>query len=101
MHIQDPDEQRWIQDNVEGVLPELPLDDQRHILERLNSAEAFEKFLATKYVGQKRFGLEGAESAIPILDAILEAAADHDLDGAVRSEEHTSELQSLMRSSYA
>ena len=42
---------------------------KRHILERLNAAEAFEKFLATKYVGTKRFGLEGAESAIPILDA--------------------------------
>ncbi|HEY9559090.1 MAG TPA: multifunctional oxoglutarate decarboxylase/oxoglutarate dehydrogenase thiamine pyrophosphate-binding subunit/dihydrolipoyllysine-residue succinyltransferase subunit, partial [Acidimicrobiales bacterium] len=95
MHIQDPDEQRWIQDNVEGVLPELPLDDQRHILERLNSAEAFEKFLATKYVGQKRFGLEGAESAIPILDAILEAAADHDLDGAVIGMPHRGRLNVL------
>ena len=73
MHIQDQEEQRWIQDQVEGVSPELALDDQRYILERLNAAEAFEKFLATKYVGQKRFGLEGAESAIPILDAILEA----------------------------
>ena len=56
-------------------------DEQRHILGRLNAAEAFEKFLATKYVGQKRFGLEGAESAIPILDAILGAAADAGLDG--------------------
>ena len=51
---------------------ELEPEEQRHILDRLNAAEAFEKFLATKYVGQKRFGLEGAESAIPILDAILE-----------------------------
>ena len=54
---------------------------QKHrILERLNAAEAFEKFLATKYVGTKRFGLEGAESAIPILDEILSAAADAGLD---------------------
>ena len=44
------------------------------IMERLNAAEAFEKFLATKYLGQKRFGLEGAESLIPILDALLEEA---------------------------
>jgi 2-oxoglutarate dehydrogenase E1 component len=95
MHIQDPVEQRWIQDHVEGVAPELPNDDQRHILERLNAAEAFEKFLATKYVGQKRFGLEGAESAIPILDAILEAAADNDLVGAVIGMPHRGRLNVL------
>jgi 2-oxoglutarate dehydrogenase E1 component len=95
MHIQDPVEQRWIQDQVEGVSPELPNDDQRHILERLNAAEAFEKFLATKYVGQKRFGLEGAESAIPILDAILEAAADGELDGAVIGMPHRGRLNVL------
>ena len=95
MHIQDPEEQRWIQEQVEGVSPELDLDDQRYILERLNAAEAFEKFLATKYVGQKRFGLEGAESAIPILDAILEAAADADLDGSVIGMPHRGRLNVL------
>ena len=95
MHIQDPDEQRWIQEHVEGVAPELALDDQRYILERLNAAEAFERFLATKYVGQKRFGLEGAESAIPILDAILEAAADAGLDGAVMGMPHRGRLNVL------
>jgi len=95
MHIQDPEEQRWIQDQVEGVSPELDLDDQRYILERLNAAEAFEKFLATKYVGQKRFGLEGAESAIPILDAILEAAADAELDGTVIGMPHRGRLNVL------
>ncbi|MET0727359.1 MAG: multifunctional oxoglutarate decarboxylase/oxoglutarate dehydrogenase thiamine pyrophosphate-binding subunit/dihydrolipoyllysine-residue succinyltransferase subunit [Acidimicrobiales bacterium] len=95
MHIQDPEEQHWIQEQVEGVAPELPTDDQRHILERLNAAEAFEKFLATKYVGQKRFGLEGAESAIPILDAILERAADEDLDGAVIGMPHRGRLNVL------
>ena len=95
MHIQDPDEQRWIQQQVEGVAPDLALDDQRYILERLNAAEAFERFLATKYVGQKRFGLEGAESAIPILDAILEAAADAELDGAVMGMPHRGRLNVL------
>ncbi|MDQ2648466.1 MAG: multifunctional oxoglutarate decarboxylase/oxoglutarate dehydrogenase thiamine pyrophosphate-binding subunit/dihydrolipoyllysine-residue succinyltransferase subunit [Actinomycetota bacterium] len=95
MHIQDPEEQRWIQEQVEGVSPELPTEDQRHILDRLNAAEAFEKFLATKYVGQKRFGLEGAESAIPILDAILEAAADADLDGSVIGMPHRGRLNVL------
>ena len=67
---------------VEGVKPSSSAtDEQRHLLERLNAAEAFEKFLATKYVGTKRFGLEGAESAIPILDTVLSAAADDGLDG--------------------
>ena len=75
--------------------PSCRLEDQRHILERLNAAEAFEKFLATKYVGQKRFGLEGAESAIPILDAILEAAADADLDGSVIGMPHRGRLNVL------
>ena len=95
MHIQDQEEQRWIQEQVEGVAPELDLDDQRYILERLNAAEAFEKFLATKYVGQKRFGLEGAEAAIPILDAILEAAADDELDGSVIGMPHRGRLNVL------
>jgi multifunctional 2-oxoglutarate metabolism enzyme len=95
MHIQDPEEQRWIQNQVEGVSPELPLDDQRYILERLNAAEALEKFLATKYVGQKRFGLDGAESAVPILDAILEAAADAELEGAVMGMPHRGRLNVL------
>ncbi|MGE3621045.1 MAG: multifunctional oxoglutarate decarboxylase/oxoglutarate dehydrogenase thiamine pyrophosphate-binding subunit/dihydrolipoyllysine-residue succinyltransferase subunit, partial [Acidimicrobiia bacterium] len=95
MHIQDPDEQRWIQAQVEGTPVELETEDQRHILERLNSAEALEKFLATKYVGQKRFGLEGAESLIPILDAILEAAADEQLDGVVMGMPHRGRLNVL------
>ncbi|MGV3760744.1 MAG: multifunctional oxoglutarate decarboxylase/oxoglutarate dehydrogenase thiamine pyrophosphate-binding subunit/dihydrolipoyllysine-residue succinyltransferase subunit [Actinomycetota bacterium] len=95
MHIQEPEEQRWIQEHVEGTSIELPAEDQRHILERLNAAEAFEKFLATKYVGQKRFGLEGAESAIPILDAILEAAADDELDGAIIGMPHRGRLNVL------
>jgi multifunctional 2-oxoglutarate metabolism enzyme len=82
MHIQDTEEKRWIQEQVEGVRAERLPDEQRHILGRLNAAEAFEKFLATKYVGQKRFGIEGAESAIPILDEMLSSAADEGLDGA-------------------
>jgi 2-oxoglutarate dehydrogenase E1 component len=61
MHIQDTDEQRWIQSKVEGIKVQLSSDELRHLLERLNAAEALERFLATKYVGTKRFGLEGAE----------------------------------------
>ena len=95
MHIQDPEEQRWIQGKVEGVETRLATDELHHILGRLNAAEAFEKFLATKYVGVKRFGLEGAESAIPILDAVLSAAADDDLDGAVFGMAHRGRLNVL------
>jgi multifunctional 2-oxoglutarate metabolism enzyme len=95
MHIQELEEQRWIQQQVEGVSPELSIDDKRHVLDRLNAAEAFETFLGTKYVGQKRFGLQGAESAIPILDAVLESAADADLDGVVMGMAHRGRLNVL------
>ena len=69
---------------------------QHHILERLSAAEALEKFLATRYVGQKRFGLEGAESAIPTLDAILSAAADDNLERAVIGMAHRGRLNVLV-----
>jgi 2-oxoglutarate decarboxylase len=103
MHIQDTDEQRWIQDQVEGVRHTLSKDEKRRILERLNAAEAFEKFLATKYVGAKRFGLEGAESAIPILDSILSDSVDAGLDSAVLGMAHRGRLNvlaNLMGKSY-
>jgi multifunctional 2-oxoglutarate metabolism enzyme len=75
-HVLDPDQKRWIRDQIEGITKDVPTEDQSWILERLNAAEAFESFLHTKYTGQKRFGLEGAESLIPLLDAVCEAAAD-------------------------
>ena len=95
MHIQDTEEQRWVQAQVEGRTITFSGDQQRRILERLNAAEAFEKFLATKYVGTKRFGLEGAESAIPVLDEILSAAADEGFDGAVLGMAHRGRLNVL------
>jgi 2-oxoglutarate dehydrogenase E1 component len=95
MHIQNTDEQRWIQEHVEGVGLQMSGDEMIHILDRLNAAEAFEKFLATKYVGTKRFGLEGAESAIPILDAVLSCAADEGLDSAVLGMAHRGRLNVL------
>ncbi|HEX6418329.1 MAG TPA: multifunctional oxoglutarate decarboxylase/oxoglutarate dehydrogenase thiamine pyrophosphate-binding subunit/dihydrolipoyllysine-residue succinyltransferase subunit [Acidimicrobiales bacterium] len=96
MHIQDLDEQHWIQEQVESQSQQqLDAEDQRYILERLNAAEAFERFLSTKWIGQKRFGIEGAESLIPILDAILEAAADDGLDGAVMGMPHRGRLNVL------
>ncbi len=77
-HVLDPEQKLWIREQVEGVQEELTADDQLWVLSRLNAAESFESFLHTKYVGQKRFGLEGGESLIPLLDAVCEAAADTD-----------------------
>ena len=82
MHIQNPAEKEWIQQQVEGNARAIDKAEQDHILDRLNAAEALEKFLATKYLGQKRFGIEGAEAAIPILDKLLNEAADSGLDSA-------------------
>ena len=95
MHIQDTEEQRWIQSHFEGVEFHLSKDDKHRILERLNAAEAFEKFLATKYVGTKRFGLEGAESVIPILDEVLSQAADNGLQSSVVGMAHRGRLNVL------
>ena len=95
MHIQNTDEQRWIQERVERKSPEFTQQHKDRILERLNAAESFERFLATKYVGTKRFGIEGAESAIPILDEILANAADTGLDSVVIGMAHRGRLNVL------
>jgi 2-oxoglutarate dehydrogenase E1 component len=95
MHIQSTDEQAWIQQRVEVKPPPFTKHQKDRILERLNAAEAFERFLATKYVGTKRFGIEGAESAIPILDEILSGAADEGLHGAVIGMAHRGRLNVL------
>jgi 2-oxoglutarate dehydrogenase E1 component len=96
MHISEPTEKRWIQEQVEGVSFELNVDEQRHILERLNAAEALERFLGTKYLGQKRFGIDGAESAIPLLDAILSEAADTGMNSAMMGMAHRGRLNVLV-----
>ena len=75
MHIQEPDQKLWIQQQVEGVHPTTSAADKRRILDALNDAEAFERFLHTKFLGQKRFSLEGAETLIPMLVFLLDAAA--------------------------
>ena len=95
MHIQNTDEQRWVQEHFEGVKRNDFEVDKIRVLERLNAAEAFERFLSTKYVGTKRFGLEGAESAIPILDKILNLAADAKMDGTVIGMAHRGRLNVL------
>ncbi|MEX0705485.1 MAG: multifunctional oxoglutarate decarboxylase/oxoglutarate dehydrogenase thiamine pyrophosphate-binding subunit/dihydrolipoyllysine-residue succinyltransferase subunit, partial [Nitriliruptoraceae bacterium] len=94
-HVLDPEEKDWIRRQVEGADATLPADDQRWILERLNAAESFESFLHTKYVGQKRFGLEGGESLIPLLDAICEAAIDDGVSDIVMGMAHRGRLNVL------
>jgi 2-oxoglutarate dehydrogenase E1 component len=95
MHIQDPRERQWIQDRVERQYTKPTPEEQRHILTRLNAAEAFETFLQTKFVGQKRFSLEGSESVIPLLDEVLAAAAQAGLDEVVIGMAHRGRLNVL------
>jgi 2-oxoglutarate decarboxylase len=95
MHIQDPAERRWIQERVEKKAQPADRDLQLHVLKRLNAAEAFESFLQTKFVGQKRFSLEGGESVIPMLDAFLQGSANAQLDEVVIGMAHRGRLNVL------
>jgi 2-oxoglutarate decarboxylase len=95
MHIQDPQERAWIQERVEVPHKKPDREQQLHILSRLNSAEAFETFLQTKFVGQKRFSLEGGESLIPLLDSAITAAAEWHLDEVVIGMAHRGRLNVL------
>jgi 2-oxoglutarate dehydrogenase E1 component len=95
MHIQDPEERLWIQERVERRHEKPSTEQQKHILNRLNAAEAFETFLQTKYVGQRRFSLEGGESLIPLLDEILQDSARANLDEVVIGMAHRGRLNVL------
>jgi len=95
MHIQDPAQRRWFQENMEVPYQKPSHDEQLRILSKLNQAEAFETFLQTKYVGQKRFSLEGSESLIPFLDQTLQGAAAAGLDGAAIGMAHRGRLNVL------
>jgi 2-oxoglutarate dehydrogenase E1 component len=95
MYIENPAEREWIQQHVEVGAPRTPREEQLRILRKLNSAEAFEAFLQTKYVGQKRFSLEGGESVIPLLDVIISAAADSSLEEVCIGMPHRGRLNVL------
>ena len=75
MHLADRQQRSWFQERLEHGYTKPAREEHLRILGRLNAAEAFEAFLQTKYVGQKRFSLEGGESLIPLMDAILSSAA--------------------------
>ena len=95
MYIQDPVERQWIQNKVEVGYAKLPREEQLRVLRKLNSAESFESFLHTKFVGQKRFSLEGGESVIPLLDAVVSAAAERGLDEVCIGMPHRGRLNVL------
>ncbi|MDQ6676662.1 MAG: multifunctional oxoglutarate decarboxylase/oxoglutarate dehydrogenase thiamine pyrophosphate-binding subunit/dihydrolipoyllysine-residue succinyltransferase subunit [Acidobacteriota bacterium] len=97
MHIQFPDQKRWLQERMEPRANNWPLDRplQLSILDNLLAGEEFEHFLHARFVGQKRFSLEGAETAIPILEETLNRAADHGAEEVVIGMAHRGRLNVL------
>ena len=97
MYIRDPEKVNWIQGrlHINNNHPNFSKEQKKHILKKLNQAVSFETFLHTKYVGQKRFSLEGGESLIPALDAVVEAAADQGVEEFVMGMAHRGRLNTL------
>jgi 2-oxoglutarate dehydrogenase E1 component len=97
MYMRNPEVIQWIQNrlNINDNLPNFDNDQKKHILSKLNEAVSFENFLHTKYVGQKRFSLEGGESIIPALDALIEAAAEKGVEQFVMGMAHRGRLNVL------
>ncbi len=97
MYIRKPEVVQWIQDrlNINDNLPNFNAEQKKNILDKLNEAVSFENFLHTKYVGQKRFSLEGGESIIPALDALIEAAAEKGVEQFVMGMAHRGRLNIL------
>ena len=96
-HVQDPGPRQYLREAMEECenRPELGVDEQLRILEKLSAAELFERFLHTKFLGQKRFSLEGAESLIPLLDTIVEDAPSHTIGEIVFGMAHRGRLNVL------
>ena len=97
MYIRDPQVRKWIQNklSINNNEPDFNADQKKSILGKLNEAVSFENFLHTKYVGQKRFSLEGGESLIPALDALIEAAASKGVEHFVMGMAHRGRLNVL------
>src|SRR6202041_244471 len=98
MHIQDPTQKAWLQQRIEGApwLTTFGVQDKEKILRQLTEADSFETFCQRRYVGTKRFGLEGGESTIPALHAIIEAAADHGVKEIAIGMPHRGRLNTLV-----
>ncbi|MBI3420414.1 MAG: 2-oxoglutarate dehydrogenase E1 component [Proteobacteria bacterium] len=103
LHVQDHDQKQWLQEHIEGQAPNYDRAGKRKILEQLTMAEGFEKFLAVKFPGTKRFGLEGGESTIPCLLTMLERGAELGLEEVVFGMAHRGRLNvltNILRKSY-
>lgn len=96
-HIQDPEEKLWLQNKMEPIKnqPDFTDDGKRHILYKLIQAENFEKFVDKKYIGHKRFSLEGSETIIPVLDCLLTLAAGDKVSEIVLGMAHRGRLNVL------
>ncbi len=95
--MEDPEERQWLQRRMETTLnrTELTHDEQLRLLTKLIDAELFEQFLHTKYVGAKRFSLEGAESVIPLIEQLIQGAAKHKVEELVIGMAHRGRLNVL------
>ncbi|UYG06488.1 2-oxoglutarate dehydrogenase E1 component [Halomonas sp. M4R1S46] len=98
MHIVDTEEKRWLQQRFESVrsAPKFSDDVRKHVLERLSAAEGLESYLASKYPGTKRFGLEGGESFIPMMDELIQRAGGYGTKEVVIGMAHRGRLNVLV-----
>jgi 2-oxoglutarate dehydrogenase E1 component len=98
MYIADPAQKRWLQQRLESIrsTPIFTADKKRHILDRLTAAEGLERYLHTKYVGQKRFSLEGGESFIPAMDELIQHAGEEGIEEIVIGMAHRGRLNVLV-----
>ena len=94
-HIQSPEQKKWLQERMEAPPADLPPEVKKQILWKLISAEQFERFLHTKYLGQKRFSLEGCETIIPLLDQLVEGAAARGIEDITLGMAHRGRLNVL------
>lgn len=96
-HIQDPEQKNWLQDRMESIrnIPTFGTEEKKHILFKLSEAENFEKFIDKKYIGHKRFSLEGSETIIAVLDYLLQNAADENVDEIILGMAHRGRLNVL------
>ena len=100
MYISSTEQKRWVQSQFEGIQsqPSLKLEEKQFLLERLTAAETLEKYLHTRFVGQKRFSLEGSESLIPLLDDIIQVAGEKGVKEVVLGMAHRGRLNVLVNS---
>jgi len=98
MYVSDPTEKRWLQEKLESIrsTPTFTAEKKKHILERLTAAEGLERYLHTKYVGAKRFSLEGGESFIASMDEVIRRAGEHGVQEIVIGMAHRGRLNVLV-----